>query len=507
MDPLLSRLGIEPVNPGAFAGSAGWLSAQGASPIVSREPATGTAIAAVIPAGDREYEEVIRSSREAFASWRTVPAPRRGLLVRDIASAVRESQEPLGELVTREMGKIRAEGIGEVQEMVDVCDFAVGLSRTLGGPTLPSERPGHRIYEQWHPAGPVGVITAFNFPVAVYSWNAAVAAVCGDTLVWKPSPLTPLCSIALERILQRVAADHGCAGLFTLLVADGSAIGERMTADPRLPVISFTGSAATGRRVAQAVAARIGRAILELGGNNAIIACEDADLELAVPAIVFAAAGTAGQRCTTARRLIVHREIADGLRQRLVSAYGRIAIGNPMDPRTRMGPLASEGAVEAMMSALDRARRDGGTVLFGGRRLLALGPRFVEPAIVAMPSQTALVCEETFAPILYVMEYDSFEEALALHNGVPQGLSSAIFTRSISMAERFLAATGSDCGIANVNVGTSGAEIGGAFGGEKASGGGRESGSDAWKGYMRRQTTTVNYSGRFDLAQGMTFEG
>ena len=420
-----------------------------------------------------------------------MPAPQRGQLVRDLGNALRAQLEPLGELIALEVGKIRAEGIGEVQEMIDICDFAVGLSRQLYGLTMHSERPGHRMYEQWHPLGPVGVITAFNFPAAVWSWNAAVAAVCCDTVVWKPSELAPLTAIAIQHIANDVMADHGVTGVFSLAVGDGRQVGVRLVADPRIPLLAFTGSIRTGREVAQAVSARLGRSLLELGGNNAIVVAADANLSLAVRAILFGAVGTAGQRCTSTRRIIVHRSVAKPLAQRLARAYKQVVVGDPLRPATLMGPLITAQAVAAMQAALRRAVADGGKLLFGGRVRLDLGPQFVEPAIVQMPKQTEIVCAETFAPILYLMEFDTMAEAVALHNGVDQGLSSAIFTESVSTMERFLAAGGSDCGIANVNIGTSGAEIGGAFGGEKDTGGGRESGSDAWKAYMRRDRKSV----------------
>jgi aldehyde dehydrogenase (NAD+) len=504
MNALLDKLGLKDVNSGACAGPSAWTAAEGPM-LVSRNPATGEPIAAVTTAKDADYEQVIGKAVEAFLRWRLVPAPRRGLLMRDLAAAVRALHEPLSEMITLEMGKILAESAGEVQELIDIADFAVGLSRQLGGPTLPSERPGHRLYEQWHPLGPAGVITAFNFPVAVYSWNAAIAAVCGDTTVWKPSSATPLTSLALQNILNVVCADHKCAGVFTLLIGPGASIGERMAGDARLPLVSFTGSVRMGKRVAAAVARRLGRSILELGGNNGIVVSEDADLDLAVRAILFAAVGTAGQRCTTTRRLIVHETVAAELVRRLVKAYAQVTIGNPADRATLMGPLINEAAVLEMMQALATARAQGGEVLYGGERLPEMGPLFVQPAIVRMPSQTPLVCEETFAPILYLMEYRSLEEAIGIHNAVPQGLSSAIFATRLAASERFLSAAGSDCGIANVNIGTSGAEIGGAFGGEKQTGGGRESGSDAWKSYMRRQTVTINWSGELPLAQGIAF--
>ena len=501
---LLKRLNIQPVNPGVCTGPDGWLDS-GAPPLVSFNPTTGEPLASVIPATPHTVDQAVAAARANFETWRQLPAPRRGLVVRDLGLAVRESLEPLGELITLEMGKIRAEGIGEVQEMIDICDFAVGLSRQLYGLTMPSERPGHRMAEQWHPLGPIGVITAFNFPVAVWSWNAAIAAVCGDTIVWKPSELTPLTAVALQHIANRVMADHGLSGVFTLTVG-GPEVGRQLVADERLPLISFTGSTATGRAVAQAVAARLGRTILELGGNNAIVVAADADLDLATRAIVFGAVGTAGQRCTSTRRIIVQRPVAEELVARLSRAYGQIRPGDPLVAGTLLGPLVTGAAVTQMEAAVAQAVAEGGEVLAGGRARPDLGPQFVEPTLIRMPAQTPIVRRETFAPILYLLEYDTLDEAIRLHNDVPQGLSSAIFTDSVRAAEAFLAAAGSDCGIANVNIGTSGAEIGGAFGGEKETGGGRESGSDAWKAYMRRQTNTINWSKELPLAQGIVFE-
>ena len=501
---LLARLQLKDLNPGA-CGPDGWITDPGGREVVSLNPATNEPIARVVQATDAAYDRVVQEAADVFLTWREVPAPRRGELVRDLGSALRELKEPLGDLVSLEMGKIRAEGHGEVQEMIDICDFATGLSRQLYGLTLASERPAHRMMEQWHPLGVVGVITAFNFPVAVWSWNSAIAAVCGDPVVWKPADPAPLCAVAVQHVANRVMSDHGLRGVFNLTVGAGRTIGERMLADRRIPLVSFTGSTVVGRRVAEAVAGRFGRTILELGGNNAIIVAEDANLELAVRAILFGAVGTAGQRCTSTRRVIVHRSIAGELADRLVRAYAQVRIGDPLDASTLMGPLVSADAVEAMQTAIDRARADGGEVLTGGRRRPDIGPLFVEPAIVRMPSQTAIVRAETFAPILYLLEYDEFAEAIALHNDVPQGLSSAIFTESMRRAEEFLSVRGSDCGIANVNIGTSGAEIGGAFGGEKETGGGRESGSDSWKAYMRRQTNTVNWSTALPLAQGIRF--
>jgi aldehyde dehydrogenase (NAD+) len=414
-------------------------------------------------------------------------------------------KEPLGDLVSLEMGKIRVEGHGEVQEMIDICDFAVGLSRQLYGLTMHSERTAHRMYEQWHPLGVIGVITAFNFPVAVWSWNAAIAAVCGDPVLWKPSQYAPLCAIAVQHIANRVMADHGLSGIFNLVVGRGSAIGDVLLDDARLPLISFTGSTQVGQRVAEHVARRFGRTILELGGNNAIIVTEEADLDLTTRAILFGAVGTAGQRCTTTRRIIVHQSVAHELTDRLVRAYQQVRLGDPLGAETLMGPLVDGAAVEEMLEALELAKAQGGEILVGGRMRPDLGPNFVEPTIVKMPAQTEIVKRETFAPILYLLDYDTIEEAIQIHNDVPQGLSSAIFTDSLRQAEQFLAAGGSDCGIANVNIGTSGAEIGGAFGGEKETGGGRESGSDAWKAYMRRQTNTINWSKDLPLAQGIKF--
>jgi aldehyde dehydrogenase (NAD+) len=507
MKRLLEKLSIADVNPGACTGPDGWITDPSGPRLVSYNPATGEAIATVVQAGPGTYDRVVARAVERFQLWQTVPAPKRGQLVRDLGDALRERKEPLGELVALEMGKIKVEGRGEVQEMIDVCDFAVGLSRQLYGLTTHSERPGHRMYEQWHPLGPVGIITAFNFPVAVWSWNAAIAAVAGDTMVWKPASSVPLCAIAVQHVTNAVCADHGLDGIFNLVIGSGSVVGERMVNDPRLPLVSFTGSVSMGRRAAEAVARRLGRTILELGGNNGIIVTEDANLDLAVRAIVFGAVGTAGQRCTTTRRIIVQRAIAAELTDRLVRAYRQVRVGDPLHDGVLMGPLVDEDAVKGMMAALDTIRAQGGEVLAGGRARPDLGPCFVEPTIVRMPAQQPIVCEETFAPILYVMQYDTLDEAIAIHNAVPQGLSSAIFTTNLLAAERFLAATGSDCGMANVNVGTSGAEIGLGFGGEKETGGGRESGSDSWKAYMRRQSNVINWSTDLPLAQGIEFVG
>jgi aldehyde dehydrogenase (NAD+) len=498
---VFARLGIGAHNSGVYAG--GWLDAGGET-IEVINPSTGLAMATVTMASIEDYETVVRSSVETFERWRLLPAPKRGDYVRKLGNTLRDHIDDLGSLVTLEMGKIRAEGVGEVQEMVDICDFAVGLSRQLYGTTMASERPNHRMYEHWQPLGPVGVISAFNFPVAVWSWNAAIAAVCGDTVLWKPSEATPLTAIAVTKIAQSVMAGSGFEGLFNLAVGDGPTVGNAMNQDTRLPLISATGSCAMGRIVGPAVAQRMGRTILELGGNNAIIVMDDANVDLAVRASLFAAVGTAGQRCTTLRRLLVHRAVADKMVNRLAAAYGQITIGDPLEGGTLMGPVVSPRAIAQMMSSLDIARDQGGEVVTGGRRLERDG-YFVEPTIVKVPKSASITQEETFAPILWVIEFDTLDEAIEIHNGVNQGLSSAIFTESLKNAERFLSAVGSDCGIANVNIGTSGAEIGGAFGGEKETGGGREAGSDAWKAYMRRQTTTINWGDDLPLAQGIEF--
>ncbi len=502
---LLEKLHLNEINLGACTGADSWLKDDEGTELVSYDPSSGEPIASVIQAGPSSCETVIQRAQSTFRSWRSVPAPKRGLVVRDLGDALRECKEPLGELVTLEMGKIRAEGLGEVQEMIDICDFAVGLSRQLYGLTMHSERPLHRMYEQWHPLGPIGIISAFNFPVAVWSWNAAIAAVCGDTMVWKPSSSTPLTAVAVQHVCNRISADHGLNGLFNLIIGKGSVVGERLIQDERIPLVSFTGSVRMGRHVAVRVAERLGRAILELGGNNAIIVSEKADLDMAVRAILFGAVGTAGQRCTSTRRIIVQKTVAAELVDRLVAAYQQVAIGDPMLEGTLMGPLVNERTVEEMMEALEKAQAEGGKIVAGGSRLPATGSCYVEPTIVTMPKQTPMVCEETFAPILYILEAETMEEAIEIHNGVPQGLSSAIFTTNLLEAENFLAVSGSDCGIANVNIGTSGAEIGGAFGGEKETGGGRESGSDSWKAYMRRQTNTLNWSTELPLAQGIEF--
>ena len=500
----LRDLGIQAVNSGGSTGKHWWSDHPTGSLIQSVNPATGEAIAAVRACSTSDYERIITHARDVFASWRMVPAPKRGELVRLIGQALREHKDRLGTLVSLEVGKIKAEGDGEVQEMIDMADFAVGQSRMLYGAAMQSERPAHRMTEQWHPLGPVGVITAFNFPVAVWAWNAFIAVIAGDTVIWKPSPKAPLCAIAVQHICNQVMEQQGYSGIFSLFITDQSSLAEIMVQDTRLPLISFTGSVPVGRHVATLVGQRLGRTLLELSGNNAVIVDESADLDLAVRAIVFGAVGTAGQRCTTTRRLIVHESRGEALLDRLVKAYKQVRIGNPLDPDVLLGPLIDHVAVEAYRAAIDEIKKEGGDILCGGRVLSRPG-YFVEPTIVRAQPHWPLVQRETFAPILYAMTYRTLDEALAMHNGVPQGLSSAMFTNSLRDAERFLSASGSDCGIANINIGTSGAEIGGAFGGEKETGGGREAGSDAWKAYMRRQTNTVNWGTELPLAQGIKF--
>ncbi|HEX4069679.1 MAG TPA: aldehyde dehydrogenase family protein [Planctomycetaceae bacterium] len=475
-----------------------------AGDLVSLNPSTGEPLGSVRTSTRGEYDARATTAQEAFLRWRMVPAPKRGEVVRQIGEALRRQKQDLGLLVTLEAGKIRAEGEGEVQEMIDMCDFAVGLSRQLYGLTMASERPSHRMVEQWHPLGPVGVLTAFNFPVAVYAWNAMVAAVCGDSVVWKPSPHTPLCALAVQQIVERVTKSAGFDGIFQLFITPGAEGGHWLADDRRFPLVSATGSCAMGRDVGPRVARRLGRTLLELGGNNGIIVTESADLRLALRAVAFAALGTTGQRCTTLRRLFVHESIAERLLKQLVAVYRSVRIGNPWEDGVLMGPLINEAAAQRMQDALETARGQGAEILCGGKRLPRAG-FFVEPALVRARPEMPIVAEETFAPILYVMTYRDFDEAVAAHNRVSQGLSSAVFTDRLLEAERFLSPLGSDCGIANVNIGTSGAEIGGAFGGEKDTGGGREAGSDSWKAYMRRQTCTVNWGRELPLAQGIEF--
>lgn len=499
---VLSRLGLAHTNQGAFATR--WLKCSGPE-LISSNPATGEDLGRVVTATREEYASVMQAATDSFLRWRILPPPQRGEIIRQIGLALRRHKADLGLLVTLETGKILSEGQGEIQEMVDMCDYAVGLSRQLFGLTMASERPQHRMFEQWLPLGPVGVITAFNFPVAVWAWNAAIAAVCGDSCVWKPSSSTPLTAIAVQNIVNQVVEQHGLNGVFTLCIGSGSTIGQWMAEDRRLPLVSATGSCNMGRRLAQTVAGRLGRSLLELGGNNGIIVSETANLELVLRAVTFAAVGTAGQRCTSLRRLILHSSIADQFLERLTSIYGQIRIGNPWESDVLLGPLISGQAVTDMERAVAAAVEQGGQILCGGKRIDRPG-NFVEPTIIRATPDMPIIREETFAPILYVMTYQKLDDAIRIHNSVDQGLSSAIFTDRLSEAELFLSPAGSDCGIANVNIGTSGAEIGGAFGGEKDTGGGREAGSDSWKAYMRRQTCTINYGSDLPLAQGVTFD-
>jgi aldehyde dehydrogenase (NAD+) len=502
----LEKLGIREENSGAYCGD--WLKTTGkAAEIVT--PIDGTVIASVRQASAEDYETVLRKAVSAFQEWRMIPGPKRGEVVRQIGAEFRKYKSELGALVTLEMGKIRAEGEGEVQEMIDMADFAVGQSRMLYGLTLQSERPSHRMMEQWHPLGVVGVISAFNFPVAVWSWNTFLALVCGDSTVWKPASKTPLTAIACMNIVHDVLKANDCPeGIVSLLVGSGSVVGEMLVNDTRVPLISATGSTPMGKKLAEKVSGRLGRTILELGGNNAIIVTPSAYMDMTIPAILFGAVGTAGQRCTSTRRIIVHESIEEELVERLINAYKQVRIGNPLESDTLMGPVVEQSAIDDMMAALERVKQEGGEILYGGDRLEGdayPGGCYVTPCIVRAKNQWEIVQEETFAPILYIIKYSSFDEALALHNGVPQGLSSSIFSDNLREVERFLSPEGSDCGIANANIGTSGAEIGGAFGGEKDTGGGRESGSDAWKNYMRRQTNTINWSTELPLAQGIKF--
>jgi aldehyde dehydrogenase (NAD+) len=502
---LLGRLGLKRLNPGCFDGH--W--AGSGKTISSISPIDGSELGQIRTATPQEYERIASRAAEAFTKWRSVPAPKRGDLIRQLGNALRIAKQDLGRLVTLEAGKITAEGEGEVQEMIDICDFAVGLSRQLYGLTIASERPGHRMMEQWHPLGVVGIITAFNFPVAVWAWNSALAAVCGDSCIWKPSSHTPLTAIACTSIAEQVCRANGVdPAIFSLVIGEGATIGERLISDVRVPLISATGSSRMGKHVGEVVTRRLARTLLELGGNNAIIVAPSADLELAFRGILFGAVGTAGQRCTTTRRIIVHESIEKKLTARLLKSYRQVKIGNPMAKGTLMGPLINKKSVQDMQNALKAVREQGGKILYGGEVLSGRkypGGCYVRPCLVAARHDMKIVHEETFAPILYFISYKTLDEAIAYHNEVPQGLSSAIFTNEMREAERFLSSAGSDCGIANVNIGTSGAEIGGAFGGEKETGGGRESGSDSWKTYMRRQTATINYSPDLPLAQGIVF--
>jgi aldehyde dehydrogenase (NAD+) len=501
----LKELGIEQNNPGAYFGDGEWSSTTDQGVIDCYNPATGEVIAQVDSASADDYEKVMQKAVKVFRDWRSVPAPMRGDAVRLCTEALRKNKDALGSLVALENGKIKAEGDGEVQEMIDIGDFAVGQSRMLYGLTMHSERPNHRMYEQWHPLGVVGVISAFNFPVAVWAWNAFISAICGNTTVWKPSKNVALCGVAVQKICNDALEAGGYPPIFLSFVAHDHDLAEQFVNDKRVELMSFTGSTWVGREVGVKVAKRMGRTILELGGNNAIILDETADLKIAVPSIVFGAVGTAGQRCTSTRRVIVHESIIEEVKEKLVSAYQQVRIGDPLDPDTLMGPLFSPAAVKDFEDAIAEAVSQGGDLLIGGKTIDRPG-YFVEPAIIVAENHWDIVQTETFAPILYLIPYRTIEDAIDLHNGVPQGLSSSIFTNNVQNAERFLASTGSDCGIANVNIGTSGAEIGGAFGGEKETGGGRESGSDAWKAYMRRQTNTINYGTDLPLAQGIKFD-
>lgn len=507
MKEFLEKLGVKPINNGVSTGTKNW---QGGGELLeSYSPVDGKLIGTVQQATIQDYNKVAETAQNAFVSWRKIPAPQRGEIVRQMGNAFRENKHELGQLVSYEMGKSLQEGWGEVQEMIDICDFAVGLSRQLYGLTMHSERPQHRMYEQWHPVGTVGIISAFNFPVAVWSWNAALAWVCGDVCIWKPSEKAPLSAIACQHIIEEVLRKNNVPEGVSCLVVGDRNIGEALSADQRVSLVSATGSTRMGKAVATTVAARLGKSLLELGGNNAIIITENADLKLVIPATVFGAVGTAGQRCTTTRRLLVHENVYEQVRNTLVKAYAQLKIGDPLDTQNHVGPLIDADAVESYLTAIKNAVQEGGKLATGGKALAGTNYEsgcYVEPAIIEMPEQTATVCHETFAPILYLLKYKTLDEAIALQNEVPQGLSSAIFTLNMREAELFLSVDGSDCGIANVNIGTSGAEIGGAFGGEKETGGGRESGSDAWKAYMRRQTNTINYGATLPLAQGIKFD-
>ncbi len=502
MQSVLERLGLEDENPGVFCGE--WRG--GGAKIDKISPIDGQRLASVRSASGDDYKKTIVRAQEAFLKWRTTPGPVRGETVRRLGNALRELKHELGQLVTLETGKIIAEGEGEVQEMIDICDLAVGQSRMLYGLTIQSERPSHRLMEQWHPLGVVAVITAFNFPVAVWSWNAALAAVCGDATVWKPSEKTPLTAIAVTKIAERVCRETGAdPAIFTLLIGDRKTVGQKLADDARIPLVSATGSVNMGLNVAKTVHGRLGRTIMELGGNNALIVAPSADIDMATQSIFFGAVGTAGQRCTSTRRVIMHESVASKVRRKLLTAYKSLAIGNPLDRKTVMGPLIDRNAVDLVQHSIQRLKDEGGEVLYGGERLTVPGGCYMKPCLVAAKPDYEIVQHETFGPLLYLITYRDFVEAIAIHNNVPQGLTSSIFTNDVREAEKFLSVVGSDCGIANVNTGTSGAEIGGAFGGEKNTGGGRESGSDCWKSYMRRQTNTINFSSELPLAQGIQF--
>src|SRR5229473_2706662 len=505
MQSILQKLGLAEENPGVFCGE--WRG--GGAKIDKISPIDGRRLASIRTASEDDYQTAMARAQEAFEKWRKTPGPVRGDTVRRLGNALRELKHQLGQLVTLETGKIVAEGEGEVQEMIDICDFAVGQSRMLYGLTIQSERPSHRLMEQWHPLGLVAVITAFNFPVAVWSWNAALAAVCGDATVWKPSEKTPLTAIAVTKIAERVCRETGAdAAIFTLLIGDRKTVGQKLADDARIPLVSATGSVNMGLNVAKTVHGRLGRTIMELGGNNALIVAPSADIEMATQSIFFGAVGTAGQRCTSTRRVILHESVADKVRKKLLAAYKTVPIGNPLEKKTLMGPLIDKGAVAMVQDSIQKLKAEGGEVLYGGERLDGEkypGGCYMTPCLANAKPDFKIVCHETFGPLLYLMTYRDFEEAIAMNNGVPQGLTSAVFTNDVREAEKFVSAIGSDCGIANINTGTSGAEIGGAFGGEKETGGGRESGSDSWKSYMRRQTNTINFSSDLPLAQGIQF--
>ena len=500
----LDELGVNKTNLGSCFGHNDWIDNKDSGLIESFNPATGELIGSVYSASEADYEKVVTEAQKVFKEWRKTPAPKRGEAVRVIGDALRKHKDALGSLVAAEMGKIKSEGDGEVQEMIDMADLAVGMSRQLYGKTMHSERPGHRMYEQWHPLGVVGIISAFNFPVAVWSWNAFVAAVCGNVCIWKPSPKVPLCSIAVQNICNKALEEAGFPPIFMLFNDGSNELAQKFVDDSRINLISFTGSCHVGKRVGVQVAKRMGRSLLELGGNNALIVDKSADLKLAIPAIVFGAVGTAGQRCTTTRRLFLHEDIADEVTEKLVNAYKQVKIGNPLNTDTLMGPLIDETSVNTFLNAVQKAKDSGGEVLTGGTRVDGEG-HFVTPCIIRAQADWQIVKDETFAPILYVMTFSDIDKVIEEQNDVVQGLSSALFTNDLRHEEKFLSSFGSDCGIANINIGTSGAEIGGAFGGEKETGGGREAGSDSWKAYMRRQTNTINYSTELPLAQGIKF--
>jgi aldehyde dehydrogenase (NAD+) len=501
----LETLGINEENFGACSGPKKWNKTKDQGKIHSLNPANNKLISTVFQSSISDYNQIVENSLIAQKEWRKVPAPERGQIVRKMGNALRDYKDPLGSLVSLEMGKIKQEGDGEVQEMIDIADFAVGQSRMLYGKTMHSERKDHRMYEQWHPLGIIGVISAFNFPVAVWSWNAFIAAICGNTTIWKPSSSTPLCAIAIQNICNQVLSLNNAPNIFSLVIGSGSNIGEALINDKKIPLVSFTGSTNMGRHVSETVSKRFGKTILELGGNNCIIVDETADMNLVVPAIVFGAVGTAGQRCTSTRRVIIHKSKYELLRDKLIKAYKQVKIGDPLDPQTLMGPLINKNAVSDFLVAIEKVKKVGGDIIYGGSIINSEG-FFIKPTIVKAKNDWEIVQEETFSSILYIMTYETLEEAVEIHNNVPQGLSSSMFTLNIRNAEYFLSSAGSDCGIANINIGTSGAEIGGAFGGEKETGGGRESGSDSWKQYMRRQTNTINWSQELPLAQGIKFE-